>query len=184
MRNFHLKILDFQFLLNFTQLVHVSCSVMPDSLWHRGLYLARLLCPWNSPGKNTGVGCHFLLQGIFLTQGSNLCLLHRQVDFIPLSHLGSTEPRARISFLLGGGGQGEALYMACGILVPWPEIELTPSAVEAWRQPLNHQGNLQKRGCLSAPPWAQSWPKALTYPTTWISYCPSFWSEYELSLYI
>ena len=36
---------------------------------------ARLLCPWNSPGKNTGVGCHALLQGIFLTQGSNLNLL-------------------------------------------------------------------------------------------------------------
>ena len=34
-----------------------------------------ILCPWDSPGKNTGVGCHFLLQGIFLTQGSNLCLL-------------------------------------------------------------------------------------------------------------
>ena len=31
----------------------------------------RLLCPWDSPGKNTGGGCHFLLQGIFLTQGSN-----------------------------------------------------------------------------------------------------------------
>ena len=31
----------------------------------------RLLCPWESPGKNTGVGCHVLLQGIFLTQGSN-----------------------------------------------------------------------------------------------------------------
>ena len=37
---------------------------------------ARLLCPWNSPGKNTGVGCHFLLQGIFPTQESNLGLLH------------------------------------------------------------------------------------------------------------
>ena len=32
--------------------------------------------PWDSPGKNTGVGCHFLLQEIFLTQGSNLGLLH------------------------------------------------------------------------------------------------------------
>ena len=31
--------------------------------------------PWNFPGKNTGVGCHFLLQGIFLTQGSNLSLV-------------------------------------------------------------------------------------------------------------
>ena len=35
----------------------------------------RLLCPWDSPGKNPAVGCHFLLQGIFPTQGSNLSLL-------------------------------------------------------------------------------------------------------------
>ena len=37
---------------------------------------ARLLCRWDSPGKNTGVGCHFLLQGIFCTQGSNLYCWH------------------------------------------------------------------------------------------------------------
>ena len=42
-----------------------------------------------SPGKNTGVGCHFLLQEIFLTQGWNLCLLCWQVDSLPLWHLGS-----------------------------------------------------------------------------------------------
>ena len=41
------------------------------------------------PSKNTGVGCHFLLQGIFLTQGLNLCLLHWCVDPLPLNHLGS-----------------------------------------------------------------------------------------------
>ena len=49
-------------------------SIVFDSLQHYGLYPTRLLCPWNSPGKNTGVGCHFLLQAIFLTQGSNLGL--------------------------------------------------------------------------------------------------------------
>ena len=38
------------------------------------------------PDKNTGVGCHFLLQGIFLTQGSNLHLLHWQMDSLPLHH--------------------------------------------------------------------------------------------------
>ena len=46
------------------------------------------------PGKNTGVGCNFLLQGIFLTQGSNPYLqnlFHWQVDSLPLSHLGSPE---------------------------------------------------------------------------------------------
>ena len=48
-----------------------------------GLQPARLLCPWDFLGKNTVVGCHFLLRGIFLTQGSNLCPLHwQQIDFI------------------------------------------------------------------------------------------------------
>ena len=47
----------------------VSRSVMSDSLPPRGLQPTRLLCLWDSPGKNTGVGCHFLLQGIFPTQG-------------------------------------------------------------------------------------------------------------------
>ena len=48
---------------------------------------ARLLCPWNSPDKNNGVGCHFLLQGIFLTQGSSPDLLLWQEDPL-LSHHG------------------------------------------------------------------------------------------------
>ena len=45
-------------------------------LWPHGLSPASLLCPWDSSGKNTGVVCRFLLQGIFLTQGSNPGLLH------------------------------------------------------------------------------------------------------------
>ena len=57
-----------------------------------GLQPASLHCPWNSPGNNTGVGYHFLLQGIFLTQRSNphlLYLLQWQADSLSLSHLGS-----------------------------------------------------------------------------------------------
>ena len=54
----------------------VTPSVVSDSLWSHGLYPSRLPCPWNFPGKNTGVGCRFLLQGIFLTQWSNPGLLH------------------------------------------------------------------------------------------------------------
>ena len=42
---------------------------MSDSLQPPELYPARLLCPWNSPGKNTALGSHSLLQGIFPTQG-------------------------------------------------------------------------------------------------------------------
>ena len=47
----------------------VSHSVMTNSLQSRGVEPTRLLCPWNSPGKNTGVGGHFLLQGIFPNPG-------------------------------------------------------------------------------------------------------------------
>ena len=53
---------------------------------------ARLLYPWDFPGENPGVGCHFLLQGIALNQGLNphlLCLLHWQVGSLPLSQMGS-----------------------------------------------------------------------------------------------
>ena len=52
----------------------------------------RFLCPWNFPGKNTGAGCCFLLQRIFLTQRLNPFLfhfLHWQVDSLPPCHLGS-----------------------------------------------------------------------------------------------
>ena len=52
----------------------------------------RLLCPWDLPGKNTGVGCHFLLQGRFLTQESNpnlFSLLHWQMDSLLLGYLWS-----------------------------------------------------------------------------------------------
>ena len=54
----------------------VSHSVVSDSLQPHGLQPTRLLCPWNFPGKNIGVGCHSLLQGIFLIQRSNLGLLY------------------------------------------------------------------------------------------------------------
>ena len=51
-------------------------SVMSDSLRPYGLQPARFLCPWDSPGKNTRVGFHALLQGIFPTQGSKPNLQH------------------------------------------------------------------------------------------------------------
>ena len=53
---------------------------MSNSFVTHGLFPSRLLCPWNFPGKNTEEGCHFLLQRIFRTQGSNPSLLHcRQI---------------------------------------------------------------------------------------------------------
>ena len=68
-----------------------SCFVVSDSFRLYRLKTTRLLCPWDSSGKNTGVSCHFLLQGIFPTQGSNsclLCLLNWQIGSWPLASLG------------------------------------------------------------------------------------------------
>ena len=61
-------------------------SVVSNSLWPHELWPTKLFCPWDSPGKNTGVGCHAFLQGIFPTQGSNWPFLN--CKWI-LSHLGS-----------------------------------------------------------------------------------------------
>ena len=72
----------------FRQSVFV-CSAVSNSLRTHGLQPGRLLCPWDFLDKNTRVGCHFLLQGIFPIWGSNLNilhLLHWQGDSLPLSH--------------------------------------------------------------------------------------------------
>ena len=71
-----------------------SRSVVSDSLWPHGLY-----SPWNSPGQNTGVGSHFLLQWIFSTQVSNPGLPHWRWILYQLSHQGS--PKWRICPLWG-----------------------------------------------------------------------------------
>ena len=69
--------------------IYRTCPVpvVSDCLRPHGLQ-----CPWNFSGKNTGAGCHFLLQGTFQTQRLNprlLPLLRWQADSLPLRHLGS-----------------------------------------------------------------------------------------------
>ena len=63
-----------------------SHLLMSFSLQPHGLYPTRLLCPWDFPGKNTGVGSHFLLQGIFPTEGLNLGLQPCRQILYQLSH--------------------------------------------------------------------------------------------------
>ena len=86
-----------------------SCSVMSNSLRRHGLQPTRVFLPWDSPGKDTGVGCHFLLQGIFPTQGSNPGLLHCRQTLYHLSHQGSPKSLycliIRINISPVGGGR-------------------------------------------------------------------------------
>ena len=98
---------------------NISRPVMSNSLQP-----ARLLCPWNSPGKNTGVGSHSLLQEIFPTQGSNPVLLHCRQILYHLSHQGS--PKQRYHTL--------AWQLQAGA-----EQELPPSKGTCTSQPLLHK---------------------------------------------
>ena len=104
-RTLYLRKLKFKAVLNFTlpkllylDLVVPSMSAISTlgaqscliSLGLHGLLPTRLLCPWGFPDKTTGVGCHFLLRGIFLTQRSNLRPPHWQVDPLPVRNLGNS----------------------------------------------------------------------------------------------
>ena len=72
--NFNLHYFTEVVFIRFLQIhcVSDSHSIMSDSLQPHGLKADTLLCPWSSPGRNTRVGCHFFLQGIFSTQRWNL----------------------------------------------------------------------------------------------------------------
>ena len=92
----------------------LSHSVESDSLQPYGLQPARLLCPWNSLGKNTGLGSHSLLQGIFPTQGLNPGLLHCRQILYRLRHIYLAVP-----------------VVVWGILVFLPGVKPTPPAMVA-----------------------------------------------------
>ena len=79
-------------LQNTSQSQSVSCSVVSNSLRPHGQWLTRLLCPWNSPGKSTGVGSHSFLQGIFLTRDRTGSLA-LQADSLPSEPPGKPFPK-------------------------------------------------------------------------------------------
>ena len=85
----------------------------------------RLLCPWDSPGKNIGVGSHYHLQGIFLIQGLNPGFLHHRQILYHLSHWkshkehGTRKPYTgcRIFFLLGFSEETELQPLLFGLFL-------------------------------------------------------------------
>ena len=141
---------------------------MCDSLWSHGLQHARLFCPWGSPGKDTGVGCHFLLQVIFPTQGSNPGLLHRRRTLSPseppgkdtsyhLSHFYCTARSvgkesacdARDPSLIPGSGRSPGEGIGYPIQYSWASlvaqlVKNPPAMPETWVQSLGWEDPLEK----------------------------------------
>ena len=142
----------------------VSHLVLSDSWWLHGLQPSRLLCPWNSPGKNTGAGCHFLLQGIFPTQGSNQGLPHCRHTLYQLSHQGSFIMEKNIknnvwvciyitgAFLVASAAKNlpaiqETQVWSLGQEDPLEEGMATHSSILAWKIPWTEEtGRLQSTG--------------------------------------
>ena len=89
------------FITSYQGFVH-SCSVAqscPTLLQPHGLQPSRFFYAWDFAGKNTGMGCHFLLQRMFLTQGLNPHLLHWQTGSLPLRHPRNTISRGCVCVL-------------------------------------------------------------------------------------
>ena len=78
-----------------------KCPLLSHVRLH-GLWLTRLLCPWDFSGKAPGVGSHFLLQGLLLNQGSNPSLWHWQVDSLPSEPPGKPALLHRHTLFLSG----------------------------------------------------------------------------------
>ena len=101
-----------------------SCPTLCNPL---ELETTRLLCPWNFPGKNTEVGCHFLLQGIVLSQGSNHVSWVSWADSLPLAWVTQTVKNLPAMW--------ETRVQALGQEDPPEKGMATHSSILAWRIP-------------------------------------------------
>ena len=121
-------------------------SVVSNSLWPRGLLPTRLLCPWNSPGENTGVGCYALLQGMFPTRGPNCVLPFSCIagGFFTAGPPGMEKAMSAHSGTLPGNSRGRRSLVgvrhswATSLSLPFHALEkavATHSSVPAWRSP-------------------------------------------------
>ena len=115
--------------ISHTRKVKWSHSVVSDSLWSHGLLPTRLLRPRDFPGESIGVGCHFLLQEIFPTQGLNMGLRHcRQM----LYHLNHQESPLIQSNLIKCSLLHATHYVSCWEMLlngHWPDRETEGSMV-------------------------------------------------------
>ena len=107
--------------------VCVGCSVVSDSLQLHGLEPARLLCPWNSPGKNTGVGCHFLLR----------CLLYLFLN--PWSQKFAVQLSTTMDTYLGIKYEVDKAMRACSVAQLCP-ILCNPMDCSPWYFPGKNTG--------------------------------------------
>ena len=116
----------------------ISHLVMSNSFWPHGLFPTRLLSPWDSPGKNTGVDSHSLFWGTFPTQGLNLGLLHCRQILYCLSQQGSHP----ILLIMAPKMKRRSIKPK----VAWPIIDKWPTGFGISDRELSSLSNAAQRG--------------------------------------
>ena len=138
-----------------------SHSVMSNSLRPHVLKPVRLLCSWNSPGKNTGVGIHSLLQGDLPNSGIKLGLLHRRQILYHLSHQGSpvaTSVQFRRSVVSNSLQPHGLQHTRPPCPSPTPRARSNSCPSSQWRHPTISSSVVPFSFCLQSFPASGSFP--------------------------
>ena len=101
---------------------------MSNSLQRHGLQPARLLCQWDFPSQNTGVGCHFLLQGIFPNPGNELRSRALQADSLTSEPAGKHQQLSSSYYQSGQTSRTQLLHPTQMLSESFKDIVLVPSS--------------------------------------------------------
>ena len=135
----------------------VSHQIMSNCLGPHGLQPTRLLCPWNIPGEHTGMDCHFLLQGIFLSKGSNSGFPRCRQTLYRLSHQVSPQKTLCCAVL--------SYSVMSDSVTPWTAVHQAPLSMgfsrhEYWNGlPFPSPGDLPNTGIKPGTPAQPLFPK-------------------------
>ena len=150
-----------------------------------GLYPVRLLCPGNSPGKNTGVGCHFLLQGIFPTQGQNARLLAWQADSLATEPPGKPLSEEAFSgtpgWRWGCPAQVLDMFLPAGVKAKPEEVFWSVLKSQSWVPRRGKTGSCSVAGGVSrghVSSGASAGPQTAEGP--WVKGCGGTWADLRL----
>ena len=152
------------------------------------LWRTRPLWPWDSPGKNTGVGCHFLLQRIFLTQGSNPRLPHHEQTLYHLSHQGRHQKcllnSPKMSLLQNLNGEKNHLngWSCYAIWRVSTYIKTIVSQIKAFDLPFSSQPEDRVLKLLWSYTVILEWQSDTRYPQYLAKWAFNKWQEFSIIL--
>ena len=151
-----------------------SCQVVSDSFVTLWTLAHEAPLSMGFPGKSTGVGCHSLLQAIFLTQRSNPRLLHWQKDSLALSHVGSpfiiyfrliSSVQFSLSVMFSSLQPHESQHSRPSCPSPTPGVYPNPCPLSQWCHPAISSSVVPFSSCPQSFPASRSFPMSQLF--TW-----------------